>query len=63
MSSWYLRFLEYKIDSFGPRLVKMMERLDLFEREIKKKVSSNENSPYYNSMPIYNGGGSSILLV
>lgn len=28
--------LELKIDSFGPCSVKTVERLDLFEREIKK---------------------------
>lgn len=28
--------LESKIDSFGPRLVKTLEKLDSFEGEIKK---------------------------
>lgn len=34
--------LESKIDSFGPCLVKRVERLDLFERQIKKNMSGNK---------------------
>lgn len=36
--------LESKNDSFGPCLVKIVERLDLFERDIKKKNQKNMSS-------------------
>jgi len=48
--------LESKIDSFGPRLVKTLEKLDSFEGEIKKTWVVIKNSTDDDSRTIYNWG-------